>query len=458
MRLRFMHPAIGEVVLPIRLDSQIVLGRRGGGAGIELNWDKRISRRHAVLRVAANGDIFYRDLGSRNGSFYGAERINGEIRFDRGMSVLVGETVMLVSDAEEEVEDPWGSEATEPGSEEEEALLHEHARSSAFEIDDMITKELQSPVADISILDPVLEPTPVPTRSTTARFVANGKVEVLFADRGAFRCFWENELSRTGMFVVTQHPPRFGTRVDILVETPDGVVELTSSVVHVVPPGKAQQFEMSPGVGLQINDLTQPMREALESYARGEIQELAFDEGEPMIDRDTALDRARELLAAYDAERYYEALGIPPTATGHEIAERLKALEDLFGAGEAGADDRARIQAAMEALSKMSTVLGVQQRRLQFDFRTGHLRVEERLRAARDGSGAPLGELRRAWNYVYPEHVERSAMLMREAFAASHLHDYARAVECGTEALRLNPFFDQLAGYLHQWKSACGSP
>ena len=75
MRLRFIHPAIGEVVFPVQLDSHLVIGRRGGGAGIELNWDKRISRRHAALRVTPTGELFFMDLGSSNGSFYGAQRI-----------------------------------------------------------------------------------------------------------------------------------------------------------------------------------------------------------------------------------------------------------------------------------------------------------------------------------------------------------------------------------------------
>lgn len=453
-----MHPAIGEVVFPIHLDSQIVLGRRGGGAGIELNWDKRISRRHAVLRISNKGEIFYRDLGSRNGSYYGAERITGEIRFDRGMSVLVGETVMLVSDIEDQLEDPWGSESTEPGgASDEEDLIHSASTASmAFGMEDMTTKEMQSPEAEIPILDPVPDLAETTPRSTTARFVATGKVEVLFADRRDFRSFWENELSRTGMFVVTDQPPRFGTRVDVLIETPDGVLELTSSVVHVVPPGRAQQFDMSPGVGLQINDLTADVRDALERYALGESTKLGIQDQTPEIDRSTALARARQFLAAYDAERYYDALEISPSADGDAIAARLKELEDLFASTSGAAEDMARLNVALEALSKLSIILGVQQRRLQYDFRMGHLRVHERLAAARDGTGAPLGELRRAWNFVYPEHVERSAMLMREAFAASHVHDYGRAIERGTEALRLNPFFDQLAEYLHEWKSAWG--
>jgi hypothetical protein len=453
MRLRFMHPAVGEVVFPVQVDSTIVIGRRGGGAGIELNWDKRISRRHATMRIGRDGSVFYTDLGSSNGSYLGARRISGEIRFEKGMSILVGETVMIVSDLEEDLPDPWGSESTDTrraqGEVDEDSELV-HSGHAPFDTEDMTTKELQSPEAAIPI-----EPAFVEAASrTTARFVGAGEVEVLFSDRAGFASFWQHELSKTGLFVMTEVPPPFGSRVDVRIETPDGSVAVATSVVHVVDGHAARKFQMSPGAGLLVANMSRELRDALDRYARGEIQKLGVPET-PSLSSENALAIARHIIAEFDANRYYEALGVSPTIDGEGLAARLQSLEDVLGSSPTtGAANKARIQAALDVLSKLSTTLGVQQRRLQYDFRNGHLRLRERVEAARSGGGAPIGELRRAWNFVFPERVDRAAMLMRQAFASSHERDFATAIRVGTEALELNPFFEQLETYIRQWKAA----
>src|SRR5687768_7155745 len=303
MRLRFIHPAIGEVAFPVQVDSQLVIGRRGGGAGIELNWDKRISRRHAALRITPSGEIFFIDLGSSNGSHYGTQRIEDEIRFERGMSILIGETVMLVTEDLED-EDPFANESTDKRGIVDE--LDPIAGDLVFEVSDMRTAEMRSPEADVEILEPVPEPTPL-APTTTARFVDFGKVEAFFGDREAFGVFWENELSKTGLFVATDKPPHFGSRVDVHIATPDGSIDLTTTVVHVVDPSAARRFRMSSGVGLQVNDLGLDLRERLKRYAKGDLSTLSLHTGD-VIDVDDVLDRAREVLTAYDAGRYYDAL------------------------------------------------------------------------------------------------------------------------------------------------------
>jgi hypothetical protein len=456
MRLRFIHPAIGEVVFPIQLDSQIVIGRRGGGAGIELNWDKRISRRHAALRITPAGEIFFIDLGSSNGSHYGTQRIEQEIRFERGMSILLGETVMVLSDQFVDDDDQWASDPTDKRialeDTEGEDLVHEAAADLEFETGDMRTQEMRSPSPDVPILEPLPESEDLPT--TTARFVDAAKVEAFFPDRRAFSVFWKNELSQTGLFVATDKPPHFGCNVDVHIATPDGAIELTTTVVHVIDPSAARRFRMSPGVGLQVNDLNLELRDRLERYTKGEIDALSLHTGD-VIDVDSVMDRAREVLAAYDAGRYYDALRIEPGSEPEALAARIQEIEvQLTPQGKLTPPHKARLEAAISVLGKMSAVLGVQQRRLQYDFRAGHLRAEERLRAAAAGSGPSVAELRKAWNLVFPDRVDRSAVLMRQAFAASHQRDLASAIRFGNEALELNPFFEQLRSYLRQWQTA----
>jgi hypothetical protein len=461
MRLRFIHPAIGEVAFPVQLDSQIVVGRRGGGAGIELNWDKRISRRHAALRITPAGEIFFIDLDSSNGSYYGDHEIEEEVRFERGMSILIGETVMVLSDEHLDPDDPWASdptdkrEAIEGGTAdlEEEDLVHSAAADLVFEVTDMRTQEMRSPDSEVMILDPLPDrPEHIP--ATTARFVDAAKVEAFFPDREAFTVFWKNELAQTGLFVATDRPPHFGCTVDVHIATPDGAIDLSTTVVHVVDPSAARRFRMSPGVGLQVNDLGLELRERLERYSKGEVGSLSLHTGD-VVDVDTVLDRAREVLAAYDAGRYYEALQIEPSSEPEALAARINEIESqLTPQGILTPPQKARLEAAHSVLGKMSAVLGVQQRRLQYDFRSGHLRAEERLRAASEGTGPSVAELRKAWNLVFPDRVDRSAVLMRQAFAASHQRDLDSAIRYGREALELNPFFEQLRSYLRQWETA----
>ncbi len=212
---------------------------------------------------------------------------------------------------------------------------------------------------------------------------------------------------------------------------------------------------MSPGVGLQVNDLNLELRERLERYALGERETLSLHTGDVVVDVDAVLDRAREVLVAYDAGRYYEALQIDPASAPDELAERIRQLESyLMQENHLGGAQRARLDAALTVLGKMSAVLGVPQRRLQYDFRAGHVRPEMRLVAAEQGTGPSVAELRKAWNLVFPDRVDQSAVLMRQAFAASHQRDLVTAIHYGTEALELNPFFEQLRSYLRQWGAA----
>ena len=452
MRLRFIHPAIGQVVFPIQMDSQMVIGRRGGGAGIELNWDKRISRRHAVLRTTATGEVFFRDLESNNGSYHGTQKIEGEIRIEQGMNILIGETVLLVAEIEEEMDDPWGSEptATDPRSEMSiDDLDYQNFDETEDGHDTADMSPDLDPVPSLTLLDPI----PAPPRSTTARFVDKDRVEVLFVSRSAFTSFWENELSRTGMFVVTETPPPFGSNVKVVVDTPDGSVELSASIVHVVESGAAKRFGMSPGAGLQVNNLTLELRESLDRYAKGEATTLGTIR--QTANTSEAIDTARHLLAACDAHQYYEALQVTAAITGAELAERFKFVEDLLNSSHPSqSPEQTRLEAAKGALSKMNSILGVTQRRLQYDFKSGHIRVGERLAAARNGTGPSLSELRRAWNLAFPDRVDRAAQLMRRAFARSTEHDFATAIQYGQEALKLNPFFDQMKSYIQQWQAA----
>lgn len=85
-------PRKGDVV---RLDRpRVVLGRTGAGADVEVD-DPEMSRAHAALECHGQR-IVLRDLGSRNGTFFGEKRIESREVEDRSEFRLGGTRFMLI--------------------------------------------------------------------------------------------------------------------------------------------------------------------------------------------------------------------------------------------------------------------------------------------------------------------------------------------------------------------------
>ncbi len=70
-----------------------VLGR-GPEAVLSLEDDDRVSRRHALLRVEADGSGTLRDLGSKNGTFFRGRILKGSARLEDGDEFVLGDTVL----------------------------------------------------------------------------------------------------------------------------------------------------------------------------------------------------------------------------------------------------------------------------------------------------------------------------------------------------------------------------
>lgn len=76
-------------------DLPALIGRSPENA-VVLAYDSRVSRRHAEL-LLIQGRVFLRDLGSRNGTFVGAKRINTPTPIDDGTLFRVGHTWLRFS-------------------------------------------------------------------------------------------------------------------------------------------------------------------------------------------------------------------------------------------------------------------------------------------------------------------------------------------------------------------------
>lgn len=78
------------------VDDELILGRGAGeGPGV-LGEDRRLSRRHARVRLAADGGLLLDDLGSTNGTLVNGRRLQGVMRLHPGDRIFLGSTEMLV--------------------------------------------------------------------------------------------------------------------------------------------------------------------------------------------------------------------------------------------------------------------------------------------------------------------------------------------------------------------------
>ena len=62
-----------------------------------------VSERHAML-VVRNGTAVLKDLNSANGTYVNGEELQGEVALDGSMVVQIGESMLRVSDGDEEGE------------------------------------------------------------------------------------------------------------------------------------------------------------------------------------------------------------------------------------------------------------------------------------------------------------------------------------------------------------------
>lgn len=438
-----MHPAIGEITVPLRQDGVLIIGRKGSGASVELNWDTKISRRHAKV-WREESFVVFEDLGSANGSWREKEQLTGTTVIEPGVPILVGETAMIV-EVNQETSDEWTSVETDKSA----LLAVEQVPQLDTNFDDGVSTsimlmdedEASGEISDIHI-----------TPSVRPRMLDEGTVEVLIATRAAFAAFWAQH-EKTGLYLETTAPPAFGTDVRVQIATPDGDLELVAQVVHVVDASIAQDLNMAPGVGLALK-VEGKLREHIQAYIEGRSPDL----GQQIAatgDIHAIVSAAGKLLGQFDAGDYYAALDLESNATPTAIERRVEELTELCNPSEPDLSpaQHARINAARRALRKMASLLTDPKRRLRYDFAAGFHRIEERLAVARRGGSPNMAELRDAWNQALPKRVDQAAAYTRRAFAAQS-SNLEEAIALAEKALALNPFFEPLRAQLEKWRVA----
>ena len=463
MKIRMLHPAVGEFSFPIDPGGEVILGRRG--ADVEITWDRRISRRHA--RVWADGArLFYEDLGSRNGSFIGCDRLSGTVELNPGMSVLLGETALLVPDSSErpdmsDLDQTYEAPAVDLGIPEPPAPTQDllpHLLSQDLGVPRALGRTDDMPPSDQ--VQKSAEAFVEEAQRQYPRLVGDRLAQAQLNHREDLRQLWVHDISKGGVFIETNEPPGTGTRLEVRLETPDGSLSLHGLVVHVIDEASASSFNMPPGVGVQFVDLDTDKRTAIQEYVDGLrrqlTSELAAPAGMSSEEFDGLVERARKFMSDAENDELYRALDVEVTASQSSVEKKVISLRnDLQNALEnAPPPQRARLEAAQSVLKRVGRLMMIEQSRLEYDFRHGHVRAKERLAAAHAGNGPTLEVLRRTWNKVSHERVDQAALLTRRAFAARQAKRWEDAIQFAKQALTLNPFFEELEKTLEAWEIA----
>jgi uncharacterized protein (TIGR02266 family) len=456
IKLRLTHPAIGQRIFAVGAQG-VALGRAGGGVDVELNWDVLVSRRHARVWVE-QGQLWFTDLESRNGSWLGAQRLRDPLRFSDNAAVVIGDTVLRLADPMLAVDD---------------------VIESALGIEDIPTKTYaglalppraeEEPIATVDLREPVLEPRkriptadlelPPPPAREHPRFVTPNQVQVSVREKSELRALWVENISKGGLFVRTDRPPAWGTRVEVVLDAGRSRLPLQAKVVHIVDGVMARRMNLQAGVGLQFVDLTADKRELIHRYVEGITKTLGAERSEVQElvgarDRDELMRAARHLLAQSDENDLYGAIEVEPTASGEQINAKIWELRRGFSDPGEGTtpQQKTRLDAAIRCLERIATLFSDPTRRLEYDFRTGHVRAKERLTLARGRNGVPVSRLWEVWARAFPGHIERAATLSRQALEARQRRDFQAAVRHGRQALDLNPFIEELWSTVEAWE------
>lgn len=471
MKLRLTHPTVGEIAFPVPDGGQVVLGRRGGSTGIELNWDPKISRQHARVWVEG-GRLWIEDLGSRNGTWHEGTRLVGPFRIEPGMRVRVGETGLENA----ELPDQSLSSPTLPGMTLADLGLEyiEDTQIGARplldladelelpddlddldDLDDRLDAERPAPLPSASALAPT--PTP-PLRAAPPEVVLDGhRAIVCFADRDAFDAFWRADLTKTGVFVPTDEPPAFGAQLDIEVATPDGLIHLRGNVVHVVDAEMAKRFDSPCGAGLQIVEIDAATRARVDAYLSGDRPVLQASAADTRDDGNVelAVRDSKRLIARVERGELYAAIDLAPEALQSEVDARLAEIQSRLSnvTSDLSPPQAARLTPARKCLAQVVSTLGSPERRLQYDFAQGHVNAKKRLQAAADRTGPSAALLRRAWRICFPRKVEQAQQLLRSAFEMRRTRSYDEALTLGREALAKDPFWIELRRTIETWES-----
>jgi hypothetical protein len=286
------------------------------------------------------------------------------------------------------------------------------------------------------------------------RFVTHDRVLVRVDGREDLRVMWMSDISKGGLFARTDEPPPLRSRVEVAIETPDGNLTLQAEVVHVLDVATAKAYGRDAGVGLQLTGLDAIRRAALERYVEGLSAQPAPDPtaAGPVVDDGALLRTVQDFLKGFEEEDLYRATGLGPLSSAREVSTRLSRLQALFEAPADGLKpaQQLRVERARALLRKVAALLTDPARRLDHDFRHGHVLAEERIAAA-SGPGE-LEALRVAWHRAFDWKLAEAEKHAGTALKFEQVLDFDKAINAGRASLNFDPFNVDLRHALEVWQ------
>ncbi len=458
-RLKISHPSVGEFAVSLG-PAGVVVGRHGGSVDLELNWDRLVSRSHGRFWLQ-NGEIWYVDLDSGNGSWLAGKLLDDAVRLMSGDRILVGDTYLTVETRfnEDESVDTGDVNSDSIQTGEYAVLPAPNASSSGAK-----AVPPGPPTLDLSGVKELSEDLVVQDQDGAEqgfvrqhpRFVVSGLFEVTLKSGDVSRTLPLEDLSLGGLFVRTSNPPELQTEFTVFLEGDHVEVEARAQVVRIVTEEEGKRLGCPPGIGLQFEDLARDEELALEKYLRwivGSVtDDLKFTRAESKLLK--ALQTAKNFLDLLDTNNLYLAVGLTPKASNTALQARIDELREVLRVE--GLDptppQKARLVAASRQLERISKLFSSPERRLVYDFRNGHERVLERIEESR-GKGPPISVLREVWSREFPDQVRIAQNLSRRAFRARHNQDFIEALIAGRQALELDPFYEDLRNAVAAWQT-----
>ncbi len=161
------------------------------------------------------------------------------------------------------------------------------------------------------------------------------------------------------------------------------------------------------------------------------------------------LEEVEELAARFANGDLYEALEVSPEISDEGLARAVSALRNRLSV-ESSSKSARRIQQLEQEILEALAPVSDHAARLRFDFGHGHLRVQDRIAAAK-GKKRALDELRAAWADAFEDKVRQADEAVAESLKLEAT-DLRQAFKIGREALELDPFNFDLRFRLSEWK------
>jgi Tfp pilus assembly protein PilZ len=277
-------------------------------------------------------------------------------------------------------------------------------------------------------------------------------VDVRYADRGQLYQAYLTDISRGGLFVVTEQPHALRDPIEVTIEVEgSGTLVLLGEVVHVVTAEQARAYKGQAGVGVQFCDLDGERREQLEEYLDGlrerldrQLHQAPFDTA--LLDQVEKASRKNDLFAVIGVDVRADSLQIEVA-----LEVRQRTLTALWSRPDVQEELKDRLAGALAVVERSGAMLSDARRRFHYLFRSGLLSPDQLAEAVLSEAEA-AEEIGSQWERAHPQPAATGHRLADLAIKAYRAGDRAGAHRSARLALHQNPFLFELRREMKSWQ------